>query len=140
MVGAYDSCITFFVCVCQILDLGAGPNCNYTAPWYKNNPYIRDREMGINFIPDRRGTAPDKSHFTTKIQLAMLDGTPIKELEVVKFYGPNAPGIKETALPVRFTRPYYDCGGSNRWIVGAVSGLSDYMPRYSNITRLRGPR
>ncbi|KAG5449991.1 hypothetical protein CSKR_101219 [Clonorchis sinensis] len=124
----------------EITDLGAGPNSNYTAPWYKNNPYIRDREMGINFIPDDRGTAPSKNQYTTKIQLADITGEPIKELETLKFYGPNAPGVKETFLPVRFTRPYYDCGASNRWIVSSVAALSDYMPRYSNITRLRGPR
>ncbi|CAL8108867.1 unnamed protein product [Calicophoron daubneyi] len=124
----------------KIHDMGAGPNCNYTAPWYKNNPYILDREMGISFIPDRRGTAPSKNQYSTKIQLATITGEAIQELEVFKFYGPNAPGIKETFLPVRFTRPYYDCGASNRWIVSSVSALSDYMPRYSNITRLRGPR
>ncbi|CAH8864237.1 unnamed protein product [Trichobilharzia szidati] len=124
----------------EITDLGAGPNSNYTASWYKNNPYIRDREMGIDFIPDRRGTAPSKNQYTAKIQLATITGDPIEELENVKFYGPNAPGVKETFLPVRFTRPYYDCGGTNRWIVSSVSALTDFMPRYSNITRLRGPR
>ncbi|KAH8873154.1 fras1 related extracellular matrix protein [Schistosoma japonicum] len=124
----------------EITDLGAGPNNNYTASWYKNNPYIRDREMGIDFIPDRRGTAPSKNQYTTKIQLATINGDPIEELENTKFYGPNAPGVKETFLPVRFTRPYYDCGGTNRWIVSSVAALTDFMPRYSNITRLRGPR
>ncbi|KAF5396826.1 G-protein-coupled receptor [Paragonimus heterotremus] len=124
----------------KIYDMGAGPNSNYTAPWYKNNPYIRDREMGIEFIPDNRGTAPSKNQYTTKIQLATINGDPIEQLETGKFYGPNAPGMKETFLPVRFTRPYYDCGGTNRWIVSSVSALSDFMPRYSNITRLRGPR
>ncbi|KAA3672935.1 uncharacterized protein DEA37_0009229, partial [Paragonimus westermani] len=124
----------------KIYDMGAGPNSNYTAPWYKNNPYIRDREMGIEFIPDNRGTAPSKNQYTTKIQLATINGDPIEQLETGKFYGPNAPGMKESFLPVRFTRPYYDCGGTNRWIVSSVSALSDFMPRYSNITRLRGPR
>ncbi|CAH8591988.1 unnamed protein product [Schistosoma intercalatum] len=124
----------------EITDLGAGPNNNYTASWYKNNPYIRDREMGIDFIPDRRGTAPSKNQYTTKIQLATISGDPIEKLENTKFYGPNAPGVKETFLPVRFTRPYYDCGGTNRWIVSSVAALTDFMPRYSNITRLRGPR
>ncbi|CAH8584444.1 unnamed protein product [Dicrocoelium dendriticum] len=124
----------------SIYDMGAGPNSNYTATWYKNNPYIRDREMGINFIPDDRGTSPSKNQYTTKIQLATITGEPIEELETLKFYGPNAPGMKETFLPVRFTRPYYDCGATNRWIVSSVAALTDYMPRYSNVTRLRGPR
>ncbi|VDP38019.1 unnamed protein product [Schistosoma curassoni] len=96
--------------------------------------------MGIDFIPDRRGTAPSKNQYTTKIQLATISGDPIEKLENTKFYGPNAPGVKETFLPVRFTRPYYDCGGTNRWIVSSVAALTDFMPRYSNITRLRGPR
>nr|VZI02195.1 unnamed protein product [Spirometra erinaceieuropaei] len=120
--------------------MGAGPNNNYTALWYKNNPYIHDKEMGITYIPDHRGTALGKNQYSTRSQLADLHGRPLEQLEIVNFFGPNAPGIKETFLPVRFTRPYYDCGHSNRWIVSAVSALSDYMPRYSPIDRLRGPR
>ncbi|KAL7056221.1 hypothetical protein AAHC03_021027 [Spirometra sp. Aus1] len=124
----------------ELTDMGAGPNNNYTAPWYKNNPYIHDKEMGITYIPDHRGTALGKNQYSTRSQLADLYGRPLEQLEIVNFFGPNAPGIKETFLPVRFTRPYYDCGHSNRWIVSAVSALSDYMPRYSPIDRLRGPR
>ncbi|KAL3313968.1 hypothetical protein Ciccas_007426, partial [Cichlidogyrus casuarinus] len=125
-----------------INDLGAGPNSNYTAPWYKNNPYIRDKEMGINFIPDYRGSSRDKSAYTTEIQLATIRGDPVELRETRTFFGPNAPGEKETSLPVLFTKPYFDCGRNktNRWIVSAVSSVTDYMPRYSFIDRLRGPR
>ncbi|CDI97105.1 fras1 related extracellular matrix protein [Echinococcus multilocularis] len=121
-------------------DMGAGPYSNYTAPWYRNNFFIHDTEMGINFIPDNRGTAIGKNQYATRTHLADLYGNLVEMLEAFNFFGPNAPGIKETFLPVRFTRPYYDCGHSNRWIVSAVSALSDYMPRYSPIDRLRGPR
>ncbi|KAL5107187.1 WD repeat-containing protein 7 [Taenia crassiceps] len=121
-------------------DMGAGPYSNYTAPWYRNNFFIHDTEMGINFIPDNRGTAIGKNQYSTRTRLADLHGNLMEALETFNFFGPNAPGIKETFLPVRFTRPYYDCGHSNRWIVSAVSALSDYMPRYSPIDRLRGPR
>eukprot|EP00108_Taenia_solium_P005168 TsM_000329100 transcript=TsM_000329100 gene=TsM_000329100 len=121
-------------------DMGAGPYSNYTAPWYRNNFFIHDTEMGINFIPDNRGTAIGKNQYATRTRLADLHGNLMDMLEAFNFFGPNAPGIKETFLPVRFTRPYYDCGHSNRWIVSAVSALSDYMPRYSPIDRLRGPR
>uniref|UniRef100_A0A5K3FVG2 G-protein coupled receptor 158 n=1 Tax=Mesocestoides corti TaxID=53468 RepID=A0A5K3FVG2_MESCO len=124
----------------ELTDMGAGPFNNYTAPWYKNNPYIHDTEMGIAFIPDHRGTAIGKNQYATQTRLADINGNPIERIEAFNFFGPNAPGIKETFLPVRFTRPYYDCGHSNRWIVSAVSALSDYMPRYSPIDRLRGPR
>lgn len=120
--------------------MGAGPYSNYTAPWYRGNYFIHDTEMGINFIPDHRGTAIGKNQYATRTRLADIHGNMIESLEAFNFFGPNAPGIKETFLPVRFTRPYYDCGHSNRWIVTAVSALSDYMPRYSPIDRLRGPR
>ncbi|VDL18649.1 unnamed protein product [Hymenolepis diminuta] len=121
-------------------DMGAGPYSNYTAPWYRGNYFIHDTEMGINFIPDHRGTAIGKNQYATRTRLADIHGNMIESVEAFNFFGPNAPGIKETFLPVRFTRPYYDCGHSNRWIVTAVSALSDYMPRYSPIDRLRGPR
>ncbi|VDO13167.1 unnamed protein product [Rodentolepis nana] len=120
--------------------MGAGPYSNYTAPWYRGNYFIHDTEMGINFIPDHRGTAIGKNQYATRTRLADIHGNQLESLEAFNFFGPNAPGIKETFLPVRFTRPYYDCGHSNRWIVTAVSALSDYMPRYSPIDRLRGPR
>ncbi|VEL09735.1 unnamed protein product [Protopolystoma xenopodis] len=122
----------------MIIDRGVGPN--YTAPWYKNNPFIRDKEMGISYIPDTRGTAIGKNQYNTKVQLATVDGDPIKNLETLTFFGPNAPGMNEEFLPVAFTRPYYDCGNSNRWIVSSVAALTDNMPRYSEIDRLRGPR
>lgn len=49
-----------------------------------------------------------------------------------KFFGPASPFLsdREDQLPVQFTRPYYDCGRSNKWIVSATAPIFDRLPRY----------
>lgn len=50
-----------------------------------------------------------------------------------KFFGPPSPFISDNQddLPVQFTRPYFDCGRSNKWIVSAVAPILDRLPRYT---------
>ncbi|GFN94711.1 fras1 related extracellular matrix protein [Plakobranchus ocellatus] len=66
-----------------------------------------------------------------------------KEYDNFAFFGPNSPSASdkdERLLPVQFTAPYFDCGGSNKWVISAVSPVIDFMPRYSNFTHLRRQR
>lgn len=51
--------------------------------------------------------------------------------EEFRFFGPPSPLISDDQKnPVQFTRPYFDCGRSNRWIVSAVAPILDVVPRY----------
>ena len=53
--------------------------------------------------------------------------------EGFKFFGPPSPFISDqvSQLPVQFTRPYFDCGRSNKWIISAVAPILDRLPRYT---------
>jgi hypothetical protein len=44
--------------------------------------------------------------------------------ETYVFHGPNA--ADENPGPVKFNRPYYDCGRSNKWSVPAVSPIGQF--------------
>ena len=47
--------------------------------------------------------------------------------EKISVYGPPAP--EDEPGPVKWTAPYFDCGGSNKWVVSAVSPIVDLYPR-----------
>lgn len=41
--------------------------------------------------------------------------------------------------PVKWTRPYFDCGRSNRWIVAAVTPIADIYPRHTGFRHIEYP-
>ena len=45
------------------------------------------------------------------------------------FHGPR--GAEEEPGPVKWTRPYFDCGRSNMWKVAAVVPVVDIYPRHT---------
>ena len=49
--------------------------------------------------------------------------------EKISIYGPPAP--EDNPGPAKWTAPYFDCGGSNKWVVSAVSPIVDLYPRYN---------
>jgi len=53
--------------------------------------------------------------------------------EGFKFFGPPSPFLSDAVdkLPVQFTRPYFDCSRSNKWIVSAVAPIYDRLPKYA---------
>lgn len=48
-------------------------------------------------------------------------------------------GADEYPGPVKWTRPYFDCGRSNRWIVAAVSPVADIYPRHTGFRHIEYP-
>lgn len=57
--------------------------------------------------------------------------------EAEVFFGPAMDLESNEFPPVSFTRPYFDCGRSNIWIVDAVSPVVDHLPRYLDWYHLR---
>ena len=55
--------------------------------------------------------------------------------EKISIYGPPAP--EDNPGPAKWTAPYFDCGGSNKWVVSAVSPIVDLYPRYNEYLILR---
>lgn len=48
-------------------------------------------------------------------------------------------GADEYPGPVKWTRPYFDCGRSNRWLVAAVSPIADIYPRHTGFRHIEYP-
>ncbi|GFN84632.1 hypothetical protein PoB_001113800 [Plakobranchus ocellatus] len=123
----------------DIWDLSAGNARNYTDKRYKGNPWVDF------WLPDIKADKDStrKHTYSVGIKYSNVTGQFTTDVfEEFQFFGPQLPGSEspEEMLPVRITRPYFDCGQSNRWIVTASAPVVEYMPRYSNETLLRRPR
>ncbi|CAG0921751.1 unnamed protein product [Notodromas monacha] len=57
--------------------------------------------------------------------------------ETITFHGP--PGPDETPGPVKWVRPYFDCGRSNKWIFGASVPVADIYPRHTSFRHIEYP-
>ncbi|CAF1255091.1 unnamed protein product [Adineta steineri] len=52
-----------------------------------------------------------------------------------EFYGPPHP--EDPQGPTLWTRPYFDCGRSNKWVISAVSPIVDIYPRHTEFRHLQ---
>nr|CAD7260338.1 unnamed protein product [Timema shepardi] len=48
-------------------------------------------------------------------------------------------GADEFPGPVKWTRPYFDCGRSNKWLVAAVVPIADIYPRHTSFRHIEYP-
>ena len=53
------------------------------------------------------------------------------------FHGPR--GADETPGPVKWIRPYFDCGRSNTWKFAAVVPIVDIFPRHTQFRHIEYP-
>lgn len=82
---------------------------NYTSESYKINEWYR------LWLPDNTSVKPNLYEKTTyQVTIRYADDRNVTSV----FFGP--PGADDTPGPVKFTRPYFDCGRSNKWLVAAV--------------------
>ncbi|CAF0945624.1 unnamed protein product [Rotaria sordida] len=58
--------------------------------------------------------------------------------ETIEFYGPPHP--EDPQGPTLWTRPYFDCGRSNKWIISAVSPIVDIYPRHTTYRHFQSMR
>ena len=96
--------------------MGVGPNSDYMSPGYMNNPYIKDDETVIHFIPDvlTRSKTNGKFTYAVKLKRAYRTGLWLYDrFENAEFFGTTPQSQKEDEFyPVLFTPPYFDCGHS----------------------------
>ena len=48
-------------------------------------------------------------------------------------------GADENPGPVKWTRPYFDCGRSNEWKFAAVVPIADIYPRHTRFRHIEYP-
>ncbi|KAK7069808.1 hypothetical protein SK128_015419 [Halocaridina rubra] len=121
------STLNFF----QVEDLGAilpsgQRSLNYTLEDYRVN------EWYTAWLPHSNHQQQDKLT-TYQVKIRYSNNTN----ETYVFHGPNAPD--ETPGPVKFTRPYYDCGRSNKWSLPAITPFADLYPRHTQYRHIEYP-
>lgn len=110
-------------------DLGAiKPN---TSSDYTSN-YFRINEWYMKWLPDKLIKRHD-TKTTYQVEIRYANNTN----ETFTFHGP--PGADENPGPVQFTRPYFDCSRSNRWLVAAVTPIADIYPRHTGFRHVEYP-
>lgn len=115
----------------EITDLGATPeeafSKDYTSDLYKINEWYK------TWLPDEVGVRHD-TKTTYQVQIRYANNTN----ETFTFHGP--PGADEEPGPVKWTRPYFDCGRSNKWLVAAVTPIADIYPRHTQFRHIEYPK
>ncbi|XP_012232061.1 uncharacterized protein [Linepithema humile] len=113
-----------------VQDLGAFSkdrlSMDYTTDFYRINDWYK------KWLPDNVEKRHD-TKTTYQIEIRYANNTN----ETFTFHGP--PGADEFPGPVKWTRPYFDCGRSNRWLVAAVSPIADIYPRHTGYRHIEYP-
>ena len=114
--------------------MGAGRSNLYTSKYYKGNDWY------FSWLPDSsssdlyNGKVVHYFKLTTAKQVGEFDlnGQPMQ------FYGP--PGAEDKPGQMKWTKPYFDCGRSNKWIISAVSPIVDVYPRHTEYRNVQSFR
>lgn len=115
----------------DVQDLGAhhpdSISKDYTHDLYKINEWYRA------WLPDNVAGRHD-TKITYQVEIRYANNTN----ETFTFHGP--PGSEEIPGPIKFTRPYFDCGRSNKWLVAAVVPIADIYPRHTQFRHIEYPK
>ncbi|XP_015589377.1 uncharacterized protein LOC107265002 [Cephus cinctus] len=113
-----------------VKDLGAFPldslSSDYTQDYYRINEWYK------KWLPDNVGKRHDTKR-TYQVEIRYANNTN----ETFSFHGPR--DADENPGPVQWTRPYFDCGQSNRWLVAAVVPIADIYPRHTGFRHIEYP-
>lgn len=118
----------------RIDDLGAGRNSMYTSKYYKGNDWY------FTWLPDPspndlyNGKVVHYYQLTTAKELGKFD----ENMKPSQFYGP--PGTEDDPGPTKWTKPYFDCGRSNKWVISAVAPVVDVYPRHTEYRNVQSFR
>jgi len=113
-----------------ITDLGAirfdSLSTNYTMKHYKINEWYN------HWLPDNTKRHDSKTTYNVHITHANRTN------ETFVFHGP--PHASDPSGPVQWTRPYFDCERSNKWVLAATSPIVDLNPRHTGWRHIEYPR
>jgi len=110
-------------------DLGA-INTKFMSTNYTNEQY-KVNEWYNAWLPDTTKRQDSKTTYT--VQIAYGNGTN----STFVWHGP--PAASDIPGPVKWTRPYFDCGRSNKWIIGATVPIPDIFPRHTGWRHIEIP-
>uniref|UniRef100_A0A6M2DYF4 Putative g-protein coupled receptor n=1 Tax=Xenopsylla cheopis TaxID=163159 RepID=A0A6M2DYF4_XENCH len=114
-----------------VRDLGAISadqlSTDYTTDYYRINEWYK------KWLPDNVERRHD-TKTTYQIEIRYANNTN----ETFTFHGP--PRADEDPGPVKWTRPYFDCGRSNKWLVAAVVPIADIYPRHTQFRHIEYPK
>lgn len=112
------------------VDLGAipvdTPSRNYSSDQYRINEWYH------HWLPDLTRRQDSKTTYT--IQITHYNGTN----ETFVWHGPPAPS--DNPGPVKWSKPYFDCERSNKWVYGATSPIPDIYPRHTQWRHIEIPK
>ncbi|EFN88130.1 Probable G-protein coupled receptor 158 [Harpegnathos saltator] len=113
-----------------VQDLGAFPATRFSSDY--SSDFYRINEWYKKWLPDNVANRHD-TKTTYQVEIRYANNTN----ETFTFHGPR--GADENPGPVKWTRPYFDCGRSNRWIVAAVVPIADIYPRHTGFRHIEYP-
>ncbi|CAF1047536.1 unnamed protein product [Didymodactylos carnosus] len=115
-------------------DIGAGRNRQYTSR------YNRGNEWYSKWLPDQTRNDQGRGKPVHTVQLYLAERMyKLRDMpENIEFYGPPHP--EDPQGPTIWTKPYFDCGRSNKWIISAVSPIVDIYPRHTEYRHLQAMR
>lgn len=99
---------------------------DYTSDNYRINEWFKQ------WLPDDVDSRHD-TKTTYMVEIRYANNTN----ETFTFHGP--PGADEFPGPIKWTRPYFDCGRSNKWLVAAVVPIADIYPRHTGFRHIEYP-
>ncbi|XP_076032342.1 uncharacterized protein LOC143020056 [Oratosquilla oratoria] len=114
----------------QVDDLGAIPTEGMRSHNYTHEDY-RVNEWYYAWLPHTNQRQDELTTYQVKIRYANNTN------ETYTFHGPNAPD--ENPGPVKFTRPYFDCGRSDKWLVPAITPIADLYHRHTTFRHIEYP-
>lgn len=113
----------------EATDVGVVQNNSLTSN-YTNEQY-RINEWYTAWLPDQTRRHDSKTTYT--VQITHQNGTN----ETFVWHGP--PAASDPPGPVKFSRPYFDCGRSNKWVHGASVPVPDIYPRHTGWRHIEIP-
>lgn len=118
----------------RVMDLGAGRSNMYTSKYYKGNDWY------FTWLPDSSASDLYNGKVVHYFTLTTAKGLGEFNLNSMpkQFYGP--PGPMDDPGPEKWTKVYFDCGRSNKWIISAVSPIVDVYPRHTEYRNIQSFR
>ncbi|CAF2254176.1 unnamed protein product, partial [Rotaria magnacalcarata] len=115
-------------------DSGAGRNHQYTSRYNRRN------EWYSKWLPDQTRNDQGRGKPVHTVQLLLADRMyKLRDVpQNFEFYGPPHP--EDPQGPTLWTRPYFDCGRSDKWIISSVSPIVDIYPRHTEYRHLQSMR
>ncbi|CAF3743534.1 unnamed protein product [Rotaria sordida] len=115
-------------------DSGAGRNHQYTSRYNRRN------EWYSKWLPDQTRNDQGRGKPVHTVQLLLAERMyKLRDVpQNIEFYGPPHP--EDPQGPTLWTRPYFDCGRSDKWIISAVSPIVDIYPRHTEYRHLQAMR